>query len=198
MRDSVKISERRNFSYLQLCFILTCMVGLGALIDGHAHGALSQIGPGGQDNNAEARHRYVMESGWNGCGGIPYSGWEGCISQTGIRLRCDDGARLYFVKDNCTSSFAANNKWLFQFEKGYPATQDWKIVQTEPMADALLVELASPVRVNSEEPASSKWVCSWIKESSVVLIYGPDREHVIDYFKVCQKDENKPKGASGT
>jgi len=184
----MNFSDNRNTFAVQLCLILAFLVGLGAVINGRAHSAPSQIVSIGQHSRGEARHRYVMESGWNGCGFIPYTGWEGCISQTGIALSCDDGARLYFVKDHCTSSIAANNKRSLQFEKADSTTQDWKIVQTESLGDALLVELASPVRVNAQEPASSKWVCSWTEESSVVLIYGPDREHVIDYFKICRKE----------
>jgi hypothetical protein len=83
-----------------------------------------------------------------------------------------------------------------QLEKADLTTQDLQIAQIEPIGDALLIELASPVRV-AEEPASSKWVCLWTEETSVVLIYGPDREHVIDYFRIRQREQSKHTGANG-
>ena len=182
-----------------ICLILVCSALPSVLIGGRAQSFHSQnnVQQYNRDIDSEPQHRYTMESGWNGCGGIPYAGWEGCTSQTGTALRCDDGARVYLVKENCTSSLAANNKRLSRLEKTDPSTQGWQIVHTEPLGDALLLELVSPTQVFTEEPGSSKWVCLWTEESSLVLIYGPDREHVLDYFKTRQKSATKPKGVEG-
>jgi len=192
----MKVSTWRNASYL-FCFVLVCLIGLGALVGRRAYGSSLQSNANEQDNQSEAQHQYVMESAWNGCGFIPYKGWEGCISQTGIVLKSDDGVKVYVVQDHCTSPSAASNEQLSRLTGTKEAAQQWQIIQTTPLDNALLVELSSPVQVEMNGPASSRWVCLWTQDASLVLIYGPDREHVVDYFRVRQKDQSKAAGRNG-
>ena len=192
----MKVSTGRNPLYM-VCFVLVCLIGFGASVSGRAYSSFLQSHANEQDNQSEAQHQYVMESAWNGCGGIPYKGWEGCTSQTGILLKSDDGVKVYFVQEHCTSPSAASNEQQSRLAGTKEAAQQWQIIQTTPLDNALLVELSSPVQVEPNGPATSRWVCLWTQDASLVLIYGPDKEHVVDYFRVRQKDQRKVAGRSG-
>jgi hypothetical protein len=178
-------------------FALVCLIGLGALATGHADSPLLQSRTNGQDKPYEVQHQYVLESLWNGDGFIPYKGWEGCFSQTGEALKSDDGVQVYFVQEHCTSPGAASNEQLSRLAGTKEAAQQWQIIQTFPLDNALLVELLKPVQVGLNEPASSRWVCLWTQDASLFLIYSTDREHVLDYFRIRQKDQSKVAGKNG-
>src|SRR5436853_7809079 len=98
----MKLPTWRNALY-GFSFVFVCMIVLSALVSGRTHRYLSALGANEQDNKPGAQHQYVWESKWNACGVIPYEGWEGCTSQTGLVLKCEDGVKVYFVQDNCTS-----------------------------------------------------------------------------------------------
>lgn len=143
-------------------------------------------------------HQYVTESIWNGCGGIPYAGWEGWTSQMGILLKSDDGATVYFVQDRYTSPGAAKGELLSRLKGAKGEGPQWQIIQTTPVDNVLLVELAAPVPVAPDGPALSKWVYVWVEDGSLNMIYGPDREHVDEYFKIRQKDQRTRPGKNGS
>lgn len=167
-------------------FILTCWVAVAVLIGGRssAQGSLHRVAGQNQGSNtSQKKHQYVFEAAWNGCGIIPYEGWEGCVSQTGTVLRRDDGARVYFVEENCTSPRAASDERLSRLEIGDRKEKSWRIKRRIPFGDALLIELSKPVQVFREQPATSRWICLWTERSSLKLIYGADREHIVDYFR---------------
>ena len=184
----------------QIIRLLVCSAMISALIGGYSQRSYSQSDVDGYNGrkNSTPKHRYESESGWNGCGVIPYEGWEGCPSEGGTALRCDDGPMVYLVRDSCTSSLAANNRLLSHLEQTDQPAKSWQIVHSEQMGEASLLELANAVKVFTEEPASSKWVYLWTEKSTLILIYGPDREHVLDYFKTYQRDAKRAEHTSGT
>ncbi len=51
-------------------------------------------------------------------------------------------------------------------------TNPWLIERTETLDGATIVELAKPV---SFRGSPSKWVLMWVRDTSLFLIYGPDR-----------------------
>lgn len=184
MKVSLKPTQFRLAS-----LILTCWLALAGSIGGRssAHGSLHRVADQNQESNtSQKKHQYVVESAWNGCSIIPYEGWEGCMSQIGTALRRDDGARVYFVEENCTSPRAASDKRLLRLEMGDRKEKGWRIKRKIPFGDALVIELAKPVQVFQEEPATSRWICLWTERSSLKLIYGADREHLVDYFQARQ------------
>jgi hypothetical protein len=176
-------SKRRSKVHIFLV-ILAGLIGLGALVNGYAQSKLLPLSSNRQTHQPEAQHQYIVESGWNGCGFIPYEGWEGCSSQTGTILKSSDGAKVYFVKEHCTSSKAAKNEERIRLTGPKEAASKWQIKQQIPIDDALLVELAIPVHIGLDESVTSNWVCLWIADSTLVLIYGSDREHVEEYFNI--------------
>jgi hypothetical protein len=179
------------------CIILFLSIALSILSGGRAESNNSQLSTVRQDdehNNTEAQYHYVSDSGWVACGGIPYEGWEGCTSQTGIALKSSDGVRIYFVRQRCTSPAAATNRRESRLAGTVEGLHNWQITQATPLGEAVLVELDSPVQAGMEKPASSRWVCMWTEESQLLLIYGPDREHVVDYFNIRQKNAGKQGG----
>lgn len=183
--DAMNLSIKPT-QFRLICLILTCWVAFAVLLGGRssAHCSLHRVTDQNQESNtSEKKHQYVVESVWNGCGFIPYEGWEGCMSQTGTALKCDDGARVYFVEEHCTSLRAATDERLSRLEMGDRKEKGWRIKRRIPFGDALLIELAKPVQVFQEEPATSRWICLWTEKSSLKLIYGPDREHIVEYFQ---------------
>jgi hypothetical protein len=112
-------------------------------------------------------------------------------------LKSDDGVKVYFVQEHCTSPGAASKEQVSRLTGAKEATQQWQIIRTMPLDNALLVELSRPVQVELNGTASSRWVCLWTQDASLVLIYGPDKEHVVDYFRVRQKDQSKVAGRNG-
>jgi hypothetical protein len=166
------------------CLVLACSVVFGAVFDRSVHGGDTTpllIEQGQKADDSVAPPRYVMTSGWNGCGWIPYEGWEGCYSQSGAVFQCVDGATVYSVREHCTSPKAAVAERLSRLN-GSRSGLNWKITQTTQIGNALLVELADLIQVWPETVTTSRWVYLWMDDSSLRLIYGPDREHVLEYF----------------
>ena len=130
-----------------------------------------------------AEHEYTPLSVWNACRGIPYEGYEGRLSQEGSALKCSDGAEVYAVEDNYTSARAAEAERRERLEEKGPKPKPWRIARTESLSDATIVEFAEPVSVSLKEDASNHWAILWTRDRSLFLIYGPDREHVIDYYQ---------------
>jgi hypothetical protein len=128
-------------------------------------------------------HRYKRSSRWITCGAIEYPGYDGCIGASGNVWKCHHGATVQVVKEGCTSSRAAEAKRLARLEAKDMAAKPWRIEQTETLDEATIVELAEPVSFHG---VSSKWVIMWVRDNSLFLIYGPDREHVMDVYQTCQ------------
>ena len=144
------------------------------------------------------QRQYVPNFAWNSCGFIPYARWEGCRSQEGSRLKSDDGATVYFVQDHCTSPGAANDELLSKLQGAERRGPQWQIIQTVPVDNVLLVELEAPISVASDGPTLSKWVYVWVEDNLLNMIYGPDREHVDEYFRTYHQDQKTPPGKNGS
>ncbi len=191
--DAMNLSMKPT-KFRFLCLTLTCWVGFTILIGGRssAHCSLRRVTDQSQESDiSEKKHQYVVESVWNGCGFIPYVGWEGCMSQTGTALKCDDGARVYFVEEHCTSLRAATDEGLSRLEGDDRKERGWQIKRRIPLDDVLLIELAKPAQAFQEEPAMSWWICLWMGETSLKLIYGPDRGHIEEYFQAYYRGLGK-------
>jgi hypothetical protein len=59
----------------------------------------------------------------------------------------------------------------------------WKIEQTVSIDEVTLVELREPVSASFDSDQSEKWVVIWARGTSLFSIYGPDREHAMDYYQ---------------
>ena len=176
----------RRIAVFAACLALACWVVFGLAINQSAWGYVSQPLPTVQSRKAgdhAPQPRYVMTSGWNGCGGLPFKGWEGCTSQSGAVLKCVDGTIVYSVRDHCTSPDAAATEQLTVLGGVRSISPNWKIIRTTLMGGGLLVELAEPIQVLPEAGATSLCVYLWTEGPTLRSIYGPDREHVLEYFE---------------
>jgi hypothetical protein len=176
-----------------VCLVLAGSVAFGVVFDRPARHSDTIPLPIEQSRKADhsvAQPRYVIQSGWNICGGRPYKGWEGCSSQSGALFQCVDGATVYSVREHCTSPKAAVAERL-RFLNGSRLGRNWKITQMTAIGEALLVELTDPVQVSQETVTTSRWVYLWRDGSSLRLIYGPDREHVLEYFNTRHEYERE-------
>jgi hypothetical protein len=183
----------RSFAVFSFCLALACSIAFGVVFDNPAQSSATNpqlIEQNHRALDAVSQPRYVIKSGWNACGGIPYKGWDGCTSQAGALLECADGAIVYSVRESCTSPKAAIAERLVVLN-GSRSGLHWKITQTTAVGEALLVELAEPVQVSPETAATSRWVYLWADGPSLRLIYGPDREHVMEYFNTRHTYEGK-------
>jgi hypothetical protein len=149
--------------------------------------ASGQGHPKSDDTNSE--HKYTPYTGWVACGGIPYEGYDGRLSQEGSALKRSDGAKVYSVTYTYTSARAAEAERKERLEEKGPKRKPWRIAWTEPLGDATIVEFAEPVSVSLKEDASNHWAIMWTRDRSLFLICGPDREHVIDYYQRRHSDE---------
>jgi hypothetical protein len=139
------------------------------------------VGQDGRETGAKkSTHRYKRSYRWISCGAIEYPGYDGRIDAEGYVLKCDDGTTVHAVKEGYTSSRAADAKRLARLEGKDKAANPWRIAQTESLGDTTIVELTEPV---SFRGSPCKWVIMWVRDTSILLIYGPDREHVMDYYQ---------------
>ena len=143
--------------------------------------SVGQDQPNAGATNSE--HKYTPFYGWNACGGIPYEGYDGRLSQEGSAWKRSDGAVVYDVTDTYTSARAAEADRLARLQEKEPKPKPWRIAQTESLGDATIIEFAEPVSIRAKENASNHWAIMWTRDKSLFLIYGPDREHVIDYHQ---------------
>ena len=166
--------------------ILTLAFSVGAGLPSGT-GAHQPDRAAGQDHPqagaTSSKHKYTQSSGWISCGAIPYRGWEGRRNQEGSVLKCSDGAKVYDVEDSYTSARAAEAEHIARLEEKGPKRKPWRIARTESLGDATIIEFAEPVSVLAKENASNNWAIMWRRDKSLFLIYGPDREHVIDYYQ---------------
>ena len=149
----------------------------------------------GQDHpksgDTNSGHKYTKFTGWVACGGIPYEGYDGRLSQEGLALKCSDGAKVYAVTHTYTSARAAEAERKERLEEKGPKRKPWWIKGTESLGDATIVEFAEPVSVSLKEDASNHWAIMWTRDRSLFLICGPDQEHVIDYYQRRHSGEAK-------
>ena len=149
----------------------------------------------GQDHSqadaTNSGHKYTKITGWVGCRGIPYEGYDGRLSQEGSAWKCGDGAKVYAVTHTYTSARAAEAERKERLEEKGPKRKPWRIARTESLGDATIVEFAEPVSVSLKEDASNHWAIMWTRDRSLFLICGPDREHVIDYYQWRHSGEAK-------
>jgi hypothetical protein len=163
---------------------LAISVGAGLASGTGAHQpdrAAGQDQPNAGATNSE--HKYTPFYGWNACGGIPYEGYDGQLSQEGSAWKCGDGAIVYDVTDSYTSARAAEAERMARLEEKGPKRKPWRIARTESLNDATIIEFAEPVSVRAKENAPNHWAIMWMRDRSLFLIYGPDREHVIDFYQ---------------
>jgi hypothetical protein len=106
-------------------------------------------------------------------------------------LKRSGGAKVYAVEDSYTSARAAEAARKSRLEEKGPERKPWRIARTESLGDATIVEFAEPVSVRLKEDASNHWAIMWTRDRSIFMIYGPDREHVIDYYQRRHSGEAK-------
>jgi hypothetical protein len=61
----------------------------------------------------------------------------------------------------------------------------------EPFGDATVVEFAEPVSVGTKDDASNRWAVMWARDKTLLSIYGPDREHVINFYQTRHDGDAK-------
>jgi hypothetical protein len=130
-----------------------------------------------------SKHKYTQLSNWVACGVISSEGYDGWTSQGGVAWKCDEGATVYDVIDEFTSARAAEAERIARLEEKGPKHKPWRIARTEPLGDATIVEFAEPVSVRTNEDASNRWAVMWRRDKALLSIYGPDREHVINFHQ---------------
>jgi len=141
--------------------------------------------------DTNSKHQYTPLYNWNACGGVPSSGWEGRIDQEGQAWKCDDGAIVYFVTDDFTSDRAAEAERKARLAEQGPEPKPWWIARTELLGEAVVVEFAEPVSVGVKEDAPTHWVIMWAHDKSILSIYGPDREHAMDFYETRYRGQAK-------
>jgi|SRR5262245_3058924 len=142
-------------------------------------------------NNTNSPHRYTPHSTTIVCGVIPYNGYEGWVGSDTTTWNCVDGAKVYDIKEDYTSSRAAEAERIMRLEARDTARKPWRIKQTELVDNAMVVELTESAWVITEGNTSIKWVVIWVHYASLSLIYGPDREHVMDFYRTHYKETAK-------
>lgn len=171
---------------------LACSIGAALTSQSNAYPADRSVG---QDlsiaRDTNSKHKYTPLFAWNACGGIPYLDWEGRLNQEGQAWKCDDGAIVYFVTDGFTSDRAAEAERRARLAEQRPEGKPWRIARTDLLGDAVIVEFAKPVSVGVKEDASNHWVIMWARDRALFSIYGPDREHVIDFYETRYRGETK-------
>jgi hypothetical protein len=131
-------------------------------------------------------HIYIPDSISISCG-ITYDGYEGWTNTELSVWNCSDGAKIYAATESFTSSRAAKKECIKRLEGKSRARKPWKIEQAVKLDEITLVELGEPVSAGFEGPESNKWVMVWARDASLFSIYGPDREHVMDYYQKRHK-----------
>jgi hypothetical protein len=132
-------------------------------------------------------HIYTPDSISIACGVIPYDGYEGIVNTELSVWKCNDGAKIYAVKEDFASSRAAEKERIKRLEGKSRARKPWKIEQAVTLDKNTLVELREPVSAGLGAPESNKWVVVWAHNASLFSIYGPDRDHVMDYYQKHHK-----------
>jgi hypothetical protein len=171
---------------------LACSIGGALTSQSNAYPADRSVGQDpSRARDTNSKHKYTPLLTWNACGGIPYSGWEGRLNQEGQAWKCDDGATVYFVTDGFTSDRAAETERKARLAEQGLEGKPWRIARTDTLGDAVIVEFAKPVSVGVEEDASNHWMIMSAHDKSILSIYGPDREHVIDFYETRYRGESK-------
>jgi len=141
----------------------------------------------GQDrpktSDTNSKHKYTPFSFWNACGVIPYDGYEGWIDQAGRVWKCDDGATVFDVTDDFTTARAAETERRTRLLEKGPKPKPWRIARTEPLGAAMIIEFAEPVSVGNDVALPCQWAVMWKRNEALLSIYGPDREHVVDFYQ---------------
>ena len=161
--------------------ILALACSMGAALVSASSGPAAQDHPKATATNSE--HKYTPLSNWVACAVISVRGYDGWTSQGGAAWKCDDGATVYDVLDEFTSARAAKAERMARLEEKGPKHKPWRIARTEPLGDATIVEFTEPVSVGTKDDASNQWAVMWARKATLLSIYGPDREHVIDYYQ---------------
>jgi len=142
-----------------------------------------------RSSNTKSPHRYTLVSNALACGAIPYRGYEGRITTRRAKWMCTDGVIIFSIKEGYGSTRGAEAERIVRLEAGYSASTPWQIKRTESVGNAMVVELTEPVSVG--EGATNKWVVIWAHERLLSLVYGPDRDHVMDFFQTHYNDSAK-------
>lgn len=164
------------------CFVVTAPISGGNKLSAYPQDR-SAAQDGGKIGATNSPHRYTELSVTIACGVIPYEGYDGWIGSQREEWKCDDGAIVYSVTENFRSSRGAEAERMARLNAKAPAHKPWRIAQTASVGDITIVELAEPVSFGSGTGASSQWVATRARGASLFLIYGPDREHVIDHYQ---------------
>jgi hypothetical protein len=170
-----------------MALALTCLVVAAPISVANKLSAYAQARSAIQDTHkigaVNSPHQYTPLSITFACGVRPYEGYDGRIASIRTEWKCDDGAMVYSVKEDFGSSRGAEVERLARLNAKSPEDKPWRIAQTESVGGITIVELAEPVSFGPNTAASNQWVVMRARGASLFLIYGPDREHVIDYYQ---------------
>jgi hypothetical protein len=123
-------------------------------------------------------------SSWIACGAIPYRGYDGYGGvQRGEGWKRDDGVIVFSVTDGFTTARAAEAERQARLQEKGSALRPWRIARTEPLGVATIIEFAEPVSIRSNIAAPCRWAIMWTRDKALLSIYGPDREHVVDFYQ---------------
>jgi hypothetical protein len=155
----------------------------------------SPIGSVGQDTQksgtTNSPHQYTPHSVTIACGVIPYNGYDGWLASNTTTLNCVDGAKIYSIEEEYTSSRAAKAERMNRLAAKSTKRENWRIKQTETFDNTTVIELSEAIRMGTDSPSSNFWVIIWVKNASLLEIYGPDREHVMDFYQTNYQKKSK-------
>jgi hypothetical protein len=170
------------------CFVVAAAISVAKVLSANSSD-LSADRDIPQTESTKSPPEYTPSSITIACGVIPYEGYDGWTGSESAEWKCDDGSRIYFVKEEFASPRGAKAERLARLKGKAPAHKPWRIAQTESVGDTTIVELAEPLSFGGEE--TSKWVMIWGRNASLFLICGPDREHVKDFYQSSHVREAK-------
>jgi hypothetical protein len=187
MMTPVRITPRISALALA-CFVVAAAISVVRVLSANSPD-LSADQDIHQTEPTKSPHVYTPSSTTIACGVIPYEGYDGWTGSESVKMKCDDGSRVYFVKEEFGSSGGAKAELLARLKGKAPKHKPWRIAQTESVDDTIIVELANPLSFGDEE--TGKWVMIWRRNASLFSIFSPDREHVMDFYQSSHVREAK-------
>src|SRR5688500_15817877 len=168
MIRAVQPLRRIAFALLLAGFVGSYLVPVGGAFAQHL-----PSGPATQDaslSDTSPEHRYSGIIRWEASGTIFSKDGEGCGHQEGQIFRCDDGAFVYVVTDQCTSAAAAEAKRQTRLHPNDRTQPGWHVARALPVDGGVLVELAEPVQLASSEYDAVRWILVWTQGACAMMI----------------------------
>ena len=146
-------------------------------------------------NDRYGRHTYRAISTWVACGFAPPSGWDGCVGARGEELLCTDGAHVYTVSSDCTSTAAAEREVAAQVASTMLQSHEPGDANVRSLDSGTIVHFAVPVAPPGQADADCHWLYIWTSPRGFRTLYAPDYEHLKDRLTVY--GINLPKDTEG-